>query len=162
MDQELSHEEMPALEPQKNTTTLIIDDFLKQTLWDMCKWTSFLAILGFVGVGLLVIFSLFFLFFSSQYSQNTPYNFSFFVVPMYALMAGISFILNLRLWQAGTKIKSGVNWSSQEDITAGITLLKTYFKTKGIIIIAVLALYVLIIAISIFVMFQNQNTGLNS
>ena len=63
MDQELSHEEMPALEPKKNTTTLIIDDFLKQTLWDMCKWTSFLAILGFIGVALLVIFSLFFLFF---------------------------------------------------------------------------------------------------
>ena len=106
------------------------------------KWASFLAIMGFIGFGILVIFSLFFLFMFRQMSQIRALL-GIFMGITYLGAAFIVFFINYRLYQFALNIQRGIAFFHIDMVSKAMQKLHSYLRIKGIMLIIVIALYVL-------------------
>ena len=117
------------------------------------KWAGFLGIIGFILCGLLLIVALFVGTIFSALGQ---------FIPAYSAMpaaAGIAmaivlilidllyFFFALYLYQFSARIKKGIVFTDQFQVTLALGKLKSFFKLAGIVTIVVLCLYVLEIVV---------------
>lgn len=142
----------PAPQPQ-----LILDAEAQSYLKEAGKWARFLAIMGFIFCGLILIFALFIGTFFSIMSKISPVYNSMpqgvggVVSVVYILIDVLYFFFPLYLMQFSDKIKKGVVFSDSRYITAGIEKLKSFFKLWGIVTIVVLSFYALVIVFIVIV-----------
>lgn len=117
--------------------------FLKET----AKWAYFLSIVGFVGVGILVLFALFFgTIFSklSSFGGNStpmPMMAGGFITVLYLVIAVIYFFPVYYLFQFSSKLKIAFNNTDNEQLTASFENLKSHYKFMGICAIVMISLY---------------------
>ncbi len=118
-----------------NDTTIFdlnINDEGKAHLFSIAQWANISAIVGFTGIGI---------------------TFISFVISIYKLggnavsdilgsliTLGITFLLNITLFNAAKNIKTGVVLTEQGQFTFGLTKLASYFKILGILTIIVLVI----------------------
>ncbi|TDU40260.1 hypothetical protein BXY82_2307 [Gelidibacter sediminis] len=121
--------------------------FLKET----SSWTYFLSILGFIGIGLMLLFGIFFSVAMGLMPGGNPYesmgmtmNMSF-VGIFYAVMAVCYFFPVLYLFNFSRKMKSALNAKNNDDLTAAFANLKSHYKFLGIFTIAIVGLYILLL-----------------
>jgi len=122
-----------------------INDYLLQT----SKWGKFLAIVGFVGMGLIMFLAIFvivgFSKFSETYGGGIPTSFGY----VYLLLGLVYFFPINYLYQFSVKIKRGLQSNDSSTITSGFENLKSLFKFMGVFTLVILSMYGLILLIAI-------------
>lgn len=126
--------------------------FLKET----SSWTYFLSILGFIGIGLMLLFGVFFSVAMSLMPGGNPYeamgmdmNMSYFGI-VYVVMALFYFFPVLYLFNFSRKMKSALATNNNDDLSAAFSNLKSHYKFLGIFTIAIMSLYILIFVGALF------------
>lgn len=127
--------------------SLQIDDTGANALFQTAKWARFIAIVGFVMLGLLVMVGLFagslLSLAGSQIGSGSAVpaaTFSF----LYIAMALLYFFPLLYLYRFGTKMKEALVNNNQEKLNDSLLNIKSCFKFLGIMTIVLLAVYALI------------------
>lgn len=126
---------------------LIVDYRNKSHFQEIAKWANFLAIVGFVVLGLMIVAS-FFMIASALASRYASGQLAF-VGVVYLFVAGLYFFPAYYLIRFARKTKSALRSNSQVDFNAGIINLKYMFKFFGIMTIVVLGIYALIFIVGL-------------
>ena len=125
--------------------------FLKET----AKWAYLLAILGFIGVGVLVLFALFFgtIFtkFSSFGGNSSPMPMMAggFITVLYLIIAVLYFFPVYFLFQFASKAKTAFSTNDNEALTTSLEFLKSHYKFMGILAIIMFSFYGVVFLFSI-------------
>ncbi len=128
-----------------------LTDQAKKYLLEACKWANFIAIFGFIAIGLLIIMS----FSIGSIMANLPEGslggispkfFSFF----YLIAAGIYFIPVFFLFQFGQKTKQALLEDDHNLLTFGLKKLRSHYKFIGVLIIIFIVFYLLLILFGAF------------
>ncbi|WP_027125190.1 DUF5362 family protein [Gelidibacter mesophilus] len=122
----------------------VILGYLKET----SSWTYFLSILGFVGIGLMILGGIFFSLFMGLMPGGNPYeglgvDMSYFGF-IYIVIALVYFFPVLYLFNFSRKMKSALSSNNNDTLTAAFSNLKSHYKFVGIFAIAIISLYVLV------------------
>ena len=124
-------------------------------LTESAKWGKFLAIIGFIFCGFMLLLAFFIPFMFSQLPQNTTVQIAFTVAMrtgltiVYSLLAVILFFPALYLYKFSVKMQLATREMSQENFDESLKNLKSVFKFYGIFTIIILSFYVIIFIISI-------------
>ncbi len=120
-----------------------LNDQANKFLLEIAKWATFLAIVGFVTIGFMIILSFSVGTILSQIPENnmgiSPQFFSFF----YLIFAGVYFIPVYYLFQFGSKTKKALINNDTDLLTFGLKKLKSHYKFLGIITIIMVGLNIL-------------------
>ena len=128
-----------------------LSDQAKKYLLETAKWANFIAIFGFIAIGLLIIMS----FSMGSILANLPEGslgglspkfFSFF----YLIAAGIYFIPVFFLFQFAQKTKQALLEDDHNLLTFGLKKLKSHYKFIGILFIILISLYFFLILLGAF------------
>ena len=126
-------------------------------LTESAKWGKFLAIVGFIFCGFMVILAFLIPALFSQLAQNSASEatFSFssstktIMTVMYLILAVLLFFPCIYLYRFSVKMQVATRNISQENFDDALMNLKSMFKFYGIFTIAILSFYALIIIVSI-------------
>ncbi|MFT6167366.1 MAG: hypothetical protein ACJAV5_001758 [Vicingaceae bacterium] len=131
----------------------------KSYLMETAKWSSFFGILGFIGTGLMVIFSIFAgTMFASMSKMNPAFQnipnfassgFSVLFTILYLVIALLYFFPSLYLYKSGKALKAGLRINDADQIEEGFKNLKSSFKFWGILSIIFISIYILTFLIGI-------------
>ena len=139
MDTELYNEQPGALNINLDSRS-----FLSNT----AKWGKFLAILGFIVVGLMVAGGLFSIAFLGAFSDGAGLS-GFMgtgLLGVFYLVIALLYLLPvLYLYKFSTKMETGLRYNNEDVVTESFRNLKSLFKFMGILTIVMMALYVLLI-----------------
>lgn len=109
------------------------------------KWAFFLAVLGFIGIGLMVILSLVVFAVGSigfdQY-QSTPFPMGFLGF-VYLIMAVLYFFPVYYLLKFATNMKTAIALKNELTLEEGFRYLKNHYQFIGIITIIIISIYIL-------------------
>lgn len=125
-------------------TELFIDEKSKRYLTEIRKWTKFLAILGFIFIGLIVLLGLILTFSGSMFGSYMGGIERIAILIIYLLIGVLYFFPIYYLLKFAVNMKSGLEQNKQHDISVAFEFLKSHYKFIGILTIVVLGLYVLI------------------
>lgn len=136
---------------------LIINDNGREYLKTASKWATFLAIMGFIGTGFMILAGLFISLLSPLSSKiNQPFGFPFWILGLvYVLLALVYLFPALYLFNFASKVKTALYSLNQDVFDNGLRNLKMMFKFMGIMTIVLIMTY--IIAIPVFMVFSFTN-----
>ena len=135
----------------ENGENLIIDWRSKEFLKETAKWTKFLASLGFVGLGLMVLGSLVMLFAPSSLMSNGdfPFGGKIFMMLLYLAFAVLYYLPISYLYQFSENTKKAIENNDNNAIRDAFEFLKSHYKFMGILTIILLAFYAIMIFIGL-------------
>ena len=145
MDNQLQSSNFESFELGFSST---IQNYLKEA----AKWANFLAILGFVGIGLMVLLGVFVSFVFGAMDGfgggSNPYSGLGISGGMlglfYIVIALFYFFPVLYMYKFSRKMKSALYSNDTGELTESFKNLKSLFKFMGILAIVIISLYVLI------------------
>ena len=124
-------------------------DFLKET----AKWAYFLSIVGFVGIGLMILVAVFAgtIFASMGSAMGGAFGSSFGAAMgfVYVFIAAIYFFPVFYLFKFSVNAKKAFRENDSEALSSSLGYLKSHYKFIGIFMVAILALYALIFVFGI-------------
>ncbi len=145
----------------ENQQNLELNEQAVDALRTSAKWSMFLAIMGFIGIGLMIIAALVMASVMSAIPSspmNPLGNLKGYLTGVYLFMALLYFPPVYYLFKYATDMKTALLNSSSDMVGVALGYLKSHHKYLGISIIVVMSLYILfIIGIIIFV----ANKGMN-
>jgi hypothetical protein len=113
-------------------------------LQESAKWSKFMAIIGFIGIGLMVLVSLFMAIGFSAMGASTmpelPFSMSVFSI-IYVLFAAIYFFPVYYLYQYATKTSAALHSKNKQLLADGLENLKSHHKFLGIFTLIIISLY---------------------
>lgn len=115
-----------------------IDGSMMSVLNETRKWTKFMAILGFIGIGFMLLMGLFFGTFFPSVMETMPQSSPFPIKMMgitYVILAIVFFFPILFLLNFSNQMKSALYYNNQEALYQSFNNLKRHFKFIGILII---------------------------
>lgn len=123
--------------------------FLRET----AKWAKFLSILGFIGIGLMIVFSLFAgtLFNAIPEAQAIPFDVGLVMTISYLVFAALYFFPVYYLYQFSSKMKTALLTKNDDTLSDAFEVLKSHYKFIGVLTIILLSLYLLVFVSSIFI-----------
>ena len=124
---------------------LLINTISQDNLNSAAKWGKFLAITGFVFIGLMLIGGLVMQTLMpsfGSYGYGNP--FLKYIGTMYMILAIILFFPCLYLLKFSNKMQEAIRISNQESLDNAFINLKAMFKFYGIVTIVILCFYALI------------------
>lgn len=123
---------------------LQIDQQVSSYLSETAKWGKFLAIMGFIGCGILVLVGIFAgsLMASLSSIEGAAIGTSFLMV-IYILLALLYFFPCLYLFNFASKMQKAIRSNDQIQLTESFKNLKSCYKFMGILMIVILAIYAL-------------------
>jgi len=138
-------------------------DYLRQS----AKWTFFLSILGFIGIGMMVLLGVFMASILGMANSNSGFGGSELgiISAMPGVFSGVYILLAILyafpvyyLYKYATGIKTALLVRNEEMLTASLGYLKSHHKFIGIMMIVMMLLYFLIIigAVITAIAFGNQ------
>ena len=135
----------------ENGENLVIDWRSKEFLKETAKWTKFLAILGFVGIRLMVLGSLVMLFAPSSLMSNGdfPFGGKIFMMLLYLAFAVLYYFPISYLYQFSENTKKAIENNDNNAIRDAFEFLKSHYKFMGILTIILLSFYAIIIFIGL-------------
>ena len=110
------------------------------------KWVSFLAILGFIGIGLMVLFGFFastILGFMASELGGPAAGFSGLFGILYIFIALLYFFPVMYLYKFGSKLKLALNSRDSGALESAFENLKSHYKFLGIFTIIGIGFYIL-------------------
>jgi hypothetical protein len=128
-------------ELEQLTLTSSAKRFLKET----AKWCKFLSILGFVGIGLMLIFSIFtgtmIGILQNTVSQPLPKGLAITSSITYLLIAIIYFFPMYYLFQFSNRMKKALLMKNDKTFEKAFEMLKSHYKYIGVLTIITMSLY---------------------
>ncbi len=129
---------------------LQLDNMSQSYLMETSKWGKFLAIMGFIGCGLLIIIGIFsasvfsrFNSLSSEMGGSTS-PFSPVVLSLvYVIMAVLYFFPCYYLFNFSSRMQTALRTNDQQALQSAFASQKACYKFVGILTIVVLSLYVI-------------------
>ena len=133
---------------------LQLNESAKGFLKEAAKWAYLLSILGYIGIGLLVVLAIFMSTFFSTMSSMSPGmagigGMGWVLSAVYLLMAAIYFFPIYYLNKFATNAKLALSDNDSKSLTSSFEYLKSHYKFIGIISLVILSLYGLIIVFAI-------------
>ena len=123
-----------------------INDYLIET----SKWGKFLAIVGYIGMGILLLVAIYMMFGFSKISNLSGTRFPMGILGfIYIIIGAIYYFPVNYLYKYSVQIKKGLISKDITTITSGFQNLKSLFKFMGIFTIVILSIYGLILLIAI-------------
>ncbi|SFD71538.1 DUF5362 family protein [Flavobacterium phragmitis] len=128
---------------------LQLDTTAKDFVKEIAKWAYFLSIIGFIGIGLLLIIAVFAGAIFSAMGSTMPgmgaYGGSFGAAmgAIYFLMAAFYFFPVYYLFKFSSNAKKAFRDNDSEALTSSFGYLKSHYKFIGILMIVLLAIYAL-------------------
>ena len=134
-----------------------IDQASRAHLSEAAKWGRFLAIIGFIVCGFLVIVGLFAGTFFSTQSYDSPYERSSFLgsnlglvmIIVYLGVAILNFFPCLFLLKFANRMRNALNTNDQMTLNSSFQNLKIMFRFVGIVTIVVISMYVILFFVGI-------------
>src|SRR5690606_38683392 len=130
-----------------DTFELNLSEEIKGYLRETSTWTLFLSILGFVGIGIMVLAGIFMSVLFASTGVQDPYESLGFSMSwmggFYIILAVVYFFPVLYLFKFSRKMKSAITSKNNNDLTTAFQNLKSHYKFVGILTIALIALYIL-------------------
>jgi hypothetical protein len=129
----------------KELEQLTITSAAKGFLTETSKWCKFLSILGFVGLGLLLLSSFFINTIYSNMSQASamPFNLGIVMTIVYVLIIAIYIFPIYYLYQFSIQLKKALISKDDETLASAFEMLKSHYKFTGVFSIIMLSIYVL-------------------
>mgnify|MGYP006073421587 FL=1 len=129
----------------KELEQLTITSAAKGFLTETSKWCKFLSILGFVGLGLLLLSSFFINTIYSSMPQATtmPFNLGIVMTIVYILIIAIYIFPIYYLYQFSLQLKKALISKDDETLASAFEMLKSHYKFTGVFSIIMLSIYVL-------------------
>lgn len=133
---------------------LSIDNISKNHLSEAAKWAKFLAICGFIMIGLMMIYGLAMSILFTQISNLEDSDFDtsgmkgflgVFMFVFYSVFAVLAFFPYLFLFRFATKMKRALESDDQNELNNSFMNLKILYRYMGILTIIGLAFMVLMI-----------------
>jgi len=153
-----------SLPPPPAEANLFDNTAIRSFLIETSKWAKFLAIMGYIGIGVMVLFSLLAVIGFSLLSHyaNMPFPMGLFGL-MYLVIAGVYYFPVTFLYRFSVRMRKGLESRDVEAVTSGFENLKLLYKFKGILTIIVLALYLLALLVAVpLAIWMRQATDLAS
>lgn len=129
---------------------LEVSEDIKGLLKETSSWSYFLSILGFIRIGFLVIFGVFFSAIMSMGAlgdqnpyENLGFSMGYFGL-IYIVLALVYFFPVYYLFNFSRKMKSALSSSNNDNFKSAFTNLKSHYKFMGIFTIVMITLYILI------------------
>ena len=128
-------------ELEQLTITSAAKGFLKET----AKWCKFLSILGFIGLGILLLSSFFVgtIYNNMPEAATMPINLGTAMTIFYILMIAIYVFPLYYLYQFSIKLKKALNTKDDAILAAAFEMLKSHYKFVGVFTIIMLSIYIL-------------------
>lgn len=134
---------------QNEEKQLVITEEVKGYLLVTAKWCKFIAIVGFVGLGILALFGFFAMLGVPLMQRNNVYAASVLFGLVYVIFAIVYIFPLLYLYRFSVEMKLGVLNNDEGEMTSGFLNLKKLAKFTGILTIVVLGLYALMFVIAV-------------
>ena len=119
-------------------------DYLKES----AKWSFFLAIVGFIGIGFMVLLAVFMSTFMSSMAQNPAMGvmgqMQGMLSAIYILFAVLYAFPIYYLYKYATDAKTALVTANSDLLETALGYLKSHHKFLGIMMIVILSLYALI------------------
>jgi len=135
-------------EPTSEIPVLKLNDQSLIYLNEARRWGYFLSIMGFIGIGLMILAALFIgsimnllSAFSPAQAQFPTFTLTF----IYLLLALIYFFPVLYLYRFSTKMKVALEQRNELDLMLSFSYLKSLFRFMGIMVIIILSIYLLVL-----------------
>jgi len=135
---------------------LKVNEISKSYLLETAKWTKFIAIIGFIGIGFLVLAGVMFAALSSVNFASIPGMENLgalggtFVAIIYIVLALIYYFPVKYLYDFSVKVKEALAIVDPVKLEEALEKLKSHYKYIGILLIVVLCFYALIFVFAIF------------
>jgi hypothetical protein len=130
---------------QPEPVSLMVTEDIRSFIYESSKWTKFLAIVGFVFTGLMIMLSLSVSAIISSMNnmvgaQNNPYAAmgTGFLTVFLLIMAAIYFYPSFILFKFSTSAKQAVLYGDQESLSVAMNKMKSFFKFWGILLNVIL------------------------
>ncbi|MBG7612912.1 hypothetical protein IU405_11705 [Polaribacter sp. BAL334] len=122
--------------------------YLKET----ANWAFFLSIIGFIGIGILVIIALFAstIMGSMPQTQQLPFDMGKMVAIIYLVLAAIYLFPVYYLMQFANKMKAALSLKEDAILTESFQMLKSHYKFMGVFTIIIISLYAMIFVVAMF------------
>jgi len=138
------------METTSETKKIEIDHEIISNLNTTRKWTMFLAILGFIFLGFIIVFGLIAGTFLSTFKSNEvnlgiPESL---MIIMFIVIAAIYFFPVYFLFQFSRHTSKAVETLDKQDLNKAVKNLKAYFTYIGIMAIVVISIYITAIIIA--------------
>jgi len=138
---------METKSPFEQFDELRIDSASKLFLKEAAKWTTFLAILGYIGISFMVLAAIFMLISGasmSSYNRLMPMGGGAFFALFYLIFAALYFIPINYLYKFASNMKMAIDANNQANLTKSFEYLKSHYKFIGVLTIVVISIYILI------------------
>lgn len=125
----------------------VLNTEIKSYLAETAKWGYFLSIVGFIGIGLMVLAGLFMGTFLSSFgaAAGTMGLISpMFITVLYLVLAGLYFFPVLYLYKFSTQMKVALRSDNESELTSAFQNLKSLYKFMGILTAVILGIYALL------------------
>jgi hypothetical protein len=128
-------------ELEQLTITSAAKGFLKET----AKWCKFLSVLGFVGLGLLLLSSFFIstIYGNMPQAATMPFNLGIVMTVVYILIIAIYVFPLYYLHQFSLKLKKALLSKDNKTLADAFEMLKSHYKFVGVFTIIMLSIYIL-------------------
>lgn len=129
---------------------ITINSDIKSYLLETAKWCKFLAIAGFIGLGILVLLGLCMVVGFSVFASISHVGFPVGIFGfLYVIIAALYFFPLNYMYKFSIQLTRGIKLNNQESVNYGFENLKSLFKFMGILTIIVLSVYALAIVVMI-------------
>jgi len=136
---------------QTDISVILTSDEMKSYLLEASKWGKFLAIMGYIGIGFIILVAILMtigLSFAGNAMAGTGFPMGL-VGILYLLLAVVYYFPVSYLYKFSKDIKIAILSNNTFSLTSGFGNLKSLFKFMGILTIVMISLYVLAIIIAI-------------
>jgi len=134
----------------ENQTNLVLNDLAVDSLRVSAKWTMFLAVVGFIFIGLMLVGGLVAMAALSSVPDEPAFggfnpvsSIQSYLGIIYLVMAVIYFFPVLYLYKFAKSTKEALLYNNSELLAEGLQNLKSHYKYVGIVTIVMLCLYAL-------------------
>ncbi len=129
-------------------SNLILNSEAMSYLNGIRKWTKFFAIMGAIGIGLMIVLALtigtiFAALNDSMYNQSMPVP-TFFITIIYLFFAGLYVYPTYTLFKFSSEMKLTLSNKDSMGATRAFKFLNNHFQYVGILSIVIMSLYILV------------------
>lgn len=130
---------------------LFMDEKSQTFLDETRKWSMFLAIIGFIFIGLIVLMGLIFVLIGSFFGSYLGGVERITILLVYILIGGLYFFPIYYLMKFSVNMKNALQQGKQQELTSAFEFLKSHYKFIGILTIVALSLYVVLGIVAVIV-----------
>lgn len=136
--------------PQENAAPIVINEEIKSYLLETSKWGKFMAIVGYVGMGLLVVLAIVTMVGLTALGGLAHTGFPIGIMGLFYIGFAVLYYFPVTyLYKFSVQMKQGINSGEEFSVISGFQNLKSLFKFMGIMLIVIISIYALVLLITI-------------